>query len=145
MQLDVEASREVIQRHIAGPLNLSLEQAAEGIIRVVKANMVKGIRVISVARGYDPREFCLVAFGGAGPLHAAELATELNIPRVLVSIAPGVTSALGLLTADLRHDYVRTLLRPLDDLTAGNSPRLTPIWSEKRPPGWRVKVSATNN
>lgn len=117
LQLDVKAARAVILQKIAAPLNLSLEQAAEGIIRVVNANMVKGIRVVSVAKGYDPREFALVAFGGAGPLHAADLATELFIPRVLVPVAPGVTSALGLLMADLRHDYVRTLLRPLSGLT----------------------------
>ena len=73
-------------------------------MQVVNASMVKGIRVVSVSKGYDPREFCLVAFGGAGPLHASELAEEMDIPRVLVPVAPGVTSALGLLVADLRHD-----------------------------------------
>jgi N-methylhydantoinase A len=78
--------------------------------------MIKGIRVVSVAKGYDPREFSLVAFGGAGPLHAGELASELAIPRVLVPVAPGVTSALGLLMADLRHDYVRTILKRGDSL-----------------------------
>jgi len=117
MPLQVEAARETIRGAIAEPLGLSLEQAAEGIVRVVNATMVKGIRVVSVAKGYDPREFCLVAFGGAGPLHTAALAVELNIPRMLVPLAPGITSALGLLMADLRRDYVRTLLRPLDDLT----------------------------
>jgi N-methylhydantoinase A len=101
-------------------LGLSLEQAAEGMIRVVNANMVKGIRVVSVAKGHDPRDFCLVAFGGAGPLHALELAAELNIPRVLAPIAPGATSALGLLTSDLRHDYVRTQLQPLRALLAAD-------------------------
>ena len=118
IQLDVEAAQSAIRRHIAEPLGMSLEHATEGIIRVVNANMVKGIRVVSVEKGHDPREFCLVAFGGAGPVHAAELASELNIPRVLVPVAPGVTSALGLLMSDLRHDYVSTLLRPLDGLTA---------------------------
>ncbi len=118
LHLDVEASRNAILKKIAAPLNMSLEHAAEGIIRVVNANMVKGIRIVSVAKGYDPREFALVAFGGAGPLHATELASELSIPRVLVPVAPGVTSALGLLMADLRHDYVRTWLRPLSGLTA---------------------------
>jgi N-methylhydantoinase A len=110
MPLDVELARRAITAHIAAPLGLSVEAAAEGIIRVVNATMIKGIRVVSVAKGYDPREFCLAAFGGAGPVHAAELANELSIPRVLVPIAPGVTSALGLLVADLRHDYVRTVL-----------------------------------
>ncbi len=110
MALDVGLARDAIRERIAEPLGLSLEEAAEGIVRVVNAGMIKGIRVVSVAKGYDPREFTLVTFGGAGPLHAAELAAELNIPKVLVPIAPGVTSAMGLLMADLRHDLVRTAL-----------------------------------
>ena len=110
MTLDVDLARGAIRERIAGPLGLSVEEAAEGIVRVVNAGMIKGIRVVSVAKGYDPREFTLVTFGGAGPLHAAELAAELNIPKVLVPIAPGVTSAMGLLMADLRHDLVRTVL-----------------------------------
>ncbi len=118
MALDVERARQAISKRVANPLGLSVEEAAEGIIRVVNATMIKGIRVVSVTKGYDPREFCLVAFGGAGPVHAAELAAELNIPRVLVPIAPGVTSALGLLMADTRYDYVRTVLCPGSELVA---------------------------
>ncbi len=114
--LDAELARDAIRRRIADPLGMSVEEAAEGIVRVVNAGMIKGIRVVSVAKGYDPREFCLVTFGGAGPVHASELAAELDIPRVLVPIAPGVTSALGLLMADLRDDLVRTILRPSDSL-----------------------------
>ena len=110
MKLDIGLARDAVRDRIAEPLGLGLEEAAEGIVRVVNAGMIKGIRVVSVAKGYDPREFTLVSFGGAGPLHAAELASELNIPKVLVPIAPGVTSALGLLMADLRHDLVRTVL-----------------------------------
>ena len=72
--------------------------------------MAKAIRRLSVEKGYDPREFTLVSFGGGGPLHAAELAADLQIPRVLVPPVPGVSSALGLITADFRHDYVRTVL-----------------------------------
>ena len=112
MKLDIGLARDAVRDRIAEPLGLGLEEAAEGIVRVVNAGMIKGIRVVSVAKGYDPREFTLVTFGGAGPLHAAELASELNIPKVLVPIAPGVTSALGLLMADLRHDLVRTVLLP---------------------------------
>ena len=111
MALDVELAGRAIEERIAAPLGVSLDEAAEGIIRVVNATMLKGIRTASVAKGYDPREFCVVAFGGAGPVHASELARELDISRVLVPIAPGVTSALGLLMADMRHDYVRTVLR----------------------------------
>ena len=117
MVLDVDRAREAISTRIAEPLGLGLEEAAEGIIRVVNASMIKGIRVVSVAKGYDPRDFSLVAFGGAGPLHASELAAELNIPRVIVPVAPGVTSAVGLLIADLRHDYVRTVLEEGDKVT----------------------------
>ena len=116
MSLDPDLARRAISDHLASPLGLGLEEAAEGIVRVVNASMIKGIRVVSVARGYDPRDFCLMAFGGAGPLHAAELADELSIPTVLVPIAPGVTSALGLLLAELRHDYVRTVLRRGDEI-----------------------------
>ncbi len=116
MSLDPDLARRAIFDRLASPLGLGLEEAAEGIVRVVNASMIKGIRVVSVARGYDPRDFCLMAFGGAGPLHAAELADELSIPAVLVPIAPGVTSALGLLLAELRHDYVRTVLRRGDEI-----------------------------
>jgi N-methylhydantoinase A len=117
MTLDVDLARKAIKERIADPLGLSVEEAAEGIIQVVNASMVKGIRVVSVSKGYDPREFCLVAFGGAGPVHASELAAEMDIPTVLVPIAPGVTSALGLLMADLRHDFAQTVLKPGHELS----------------------------
>tara|TARA_Y100000588_G_scaffold92806_1_gene100338 strand:- start:7226 stop:9277 length:2052 start_codon:yes stop_codon:yes gene_type:complete len=119
MALDIALAKDAIMSKIADPLSLSLYEAAEGIVRVVNASMMKGIRVVSVAKGYDPREFSLIAFGGAGPLHAGELATELDMPKVLVPLAPGVTSAVGLLMADLRHDYVRTVLKGGDSVTTG--------------------------
>lgn len=115
--LDHDAARQVIYDRLARPLGMRLEQAAEGIITVVNANMARGIRVVSVAKGYDPREFALVAFGGGGALHGAELASDLAIPTVLVPPAPGVTSALGLLMADFRHDYSVTHLRLLKHVT----------------------------
>lgn len=114
MALHVDLARQAIQREVADPLGLSLEAAAEGIIRIVNANMLKGIRVVSVERGYDPREFTVVAFGGGGPVHAAELARELGAKMVMVPPAPGITSALGLLMADFRHDYTRTYLCTTD-------------------------------
>ncbi len=117
MTLNVELAISAIKSRIADPLGLSVEEAAEGIIQVVNASMVKGIRVVSVSKGYDPREFCLVAFGGAGPVHVSELASEMDIPSVLVPIAPGVTSALGLLMADLRHDFAQTVLKPGTELS----------------------------
>ena len=110
MAIDAELSAKAIGEGVAAPLGLELVEAAEGIIRVINAVMAKAIRRLSVEKGYDPREFTLVSFGGGGPLHAAELAADLQIPRVLVPPVPGVSSALGLITADFRHDYVRTVL-----------------------------------
>ncbi|PYV18283.1 MAG: hypothetical protein DMG07_04240 [Acidobacteria bacterium] len=113
MSIDDTLARRAIEERIARPLGLGVAAAAEGILRVINAVMAKAIRRLSVEKGYDPREFTLVAFGGAGPLHATTLASELQVPRVLVPPAPGVSSALGLLTADFRHDYVRTVLGPV--------------------------------
>ena len=110
MAIDAELSAKAIGEGIAAPLGLELVEAAEGIVRVINAVMAKAIRRLSVEKGYDPREFTLVSFGGGGPLHAVELAADLQIPRVLVPPVPGVSSALGLITADFRHDYVRTVL-----------------------------------
>ncbi|HEY4387535.1 MAG TPA: hydantoinase/oxoprolinase family protein [Ktedonobacteraceae bacterium] len=109
MSLDTTAAHNAISI-IAQQLQSSAEEAALGIIRIVNANMEAAIRVISVERGIDPRLMTLVAFGGAGPLHACELATALRIPRVLVPTVPGVLSALGMLVADTRKDYVRTVM-----------------------------------
>jgi len=111
--LEIELARQAIERRIARPLGLSIEAAAEGIVRVINATMTKGMRFVSVERGYDPRQFALIAFGGSGPVHATALAAELGMPRVIIPVAPGVTSALGLLVADFRHDYSRTLLRSI--------------------------------
>ena len=99
---------------IARQLETSSEEAALGMIRIANANMEAAIRVISVERGCDPRDFTLVAFGGAGPLHACELAAALRIPRVLVPMTPGVLSALGMLIADTLKDYVRTIMVPVE-------------------------------
>ena len=110
MAIDADLSARAIGEEVAAPLGLDGVEAAEGIIRVINAVMAKAIRRLSVEKGYDPREFTLVSFGGGGPLHAAELAADLQIPRVLVPPVPGVSSALGLITADFRHDYVRTVL-----------------------------------
>ncbi|TMJ94633.1 MAG: hydantoinase/oxoprolinase family protein, partial [Actinobacteria bacterium] len=104
MELDRAASERAIREHVAEPLGLSPVEAADAVIRVANANMADAVRLISIRRGYDPREFCLVAFGGAGPLHGAALAEELSIPTVLVPPSPGITSALGCLLVDVRHD-----------------------------------------
>ncbi|NLT26521.1 MAG: hydantoinase/oxoprolinase family protein [Microbacteriaceae bacterium] len=102
-----ELSEEAIRRVIAEPLGLGLEEAAESIIRVANANMADAVRLISIRRGYDPRDFALLAFGGAGALHGVDVARELNIPSVVVPPNPGVTSAMGCLLVDIQHDLAR--------------------------------------
>lgn len=114
--VSIETIREAFARDLAGPLGMSVEEAAEAVIRLGNVHMSGAIRMVSLSRGYDPRDFVLFAFGGAGPLHAVALARELGIPEVLVPARPGLTNALGCLVADLRQDRVRTLNRPLDGL-----------------------------
>jgi N-methylhydantoinase A len=114
MSLDSGKAYDAVSR-IAEQLGTTPEEAALGIIRVVNANMEAAIRLISVERGCDPRQFTLVAFGGAGPLHACELAAALGIPRVLIPTTPGVLSALGMLAADTLKDYVRTVMVSAED------------------------------
>jgi N-methylhydantoinase A len=115
MPLDVDAARRGIEGKVAKPLDMTIEEAALGIIRIAVAEMSLAVRAVSVERGFDPRDFALVAFGGAGPVHAGMIARELHIPRVIVPRVPGHFSALGMLLADLRHDYVRTYYKPLLD------------------------------
>jgi N-methylhydantoinase A len=110
-----DRARAAIETHIAQHLGLDAVQAAAGIVDVVDANMAAALRIVSVERGHDPRDFTLVAFGGAGPVHAARLAQELEIPRVIVPPIPGGFSALGLVASDLRRDYARTFYTPLAD------------------------------
>ncbi len=109
MTLDVEQARQALQTHVADPLGLSVEEAAAGIIRVVNANMVRGISTNTVEKGLDVRDFSLLPYGGAGPLHAVDLAQELGMKRVIVPPYPGTLSALGLLVANTRYDYVATM------------------------------------
>ncbi len=120
MSLDVDAAARAITDRIARPLRLSLEEAAEGIIKVINASMVRGIRKVSVEKGYDAREFSMICFGGGGPLHSIELAEELKIPTVVVPVSPGVNSALGLLIADFRYDYSRTFLKKTGEIDLGS-------------------------
>ena len=120
ISLDVGAAREAIEREIAQPLDLDLHRAASGILQIVNNAMMGAIRNVSVERGHDPRHFSLIAFGGAGPMHAIGVATLLDMPRVVVPRHPGVSSAYGLLVADLRNDYSKTFLQkpPNYDLAA---------------------------
>jgi N-methylhydantoinase A len=108
-------AREAVGR-LAGRLSLGLLEAAYGIVEIANANMARAVRLVSVQRGFDPREFVLVAFGGAGPLHANALAREVGMGRVLVPPGPGVTSALGLLVGDVRHPFVQALVRPTEGM-----------------------------
>ena len=118
MAVDPEAARRAIHDRLAEPLGMSVEETAEGMIRVVNAAMTAAIRKLTVERGHDPREFALCPFGGAGPLHGAELAAELGIGRTIVPPAPGVNSAIGLLMTNLREDRIATFVRRLDRTTA---------------------------
>ena len=118
MPVDPEAARRAIHDRLAAPLRLSVEQAAEGMIRVVNAAMTAAIGKLTVERGHDPREFALCPFGGAGPLHGAELAADLGIERTIVPLAPGVNSAVGLLMTNLREDRLATFVRRLDHTSA---------------------------
>jgi N-methylhydantoinase A len=110
MTLDRDAAVEVVQR-LADQLGLGLAETAEGILTIANSNMARAIRSRTIEKGHDPREFALVAFGGAGPLHAAEVADSLEIPEVLVPPYPGITSAGGLLTSDLKYDQMRTVFQ----------------------------------
>jgi len=104
LSLDPTLAAAAIERHVGEPLGLETTAAAEAIITVANANMANAVRVVGIQRGYDPRDFALVAFGGAGPLHGVELARELSIPTVIVPPNPGISSALGCLLVDIRHD-----------------------------------------
>jgi N-methylhydantoinase A len=114
--LDLEAARRVVDEGVAKPLGLTVEQAAEGIVRIVDENMLGALRVVSVARGMDPRELTLVPFGGAGPVHGCQLARLAGISTVLVPAAPGVLSAMGFLLADVRQVFSKTLVGTIGEL-----------------------------
>ena len=116
MQLDVERTTQRA-RVFAEKLNLSTMRLAEGIVQIANANMERAIRAVSVQRGHDPREFALLAFGGAGGMHACEIADRLDIATVLVPEHAGVLSALGMLLADARKDYSQTILKPSGSLS----------------------------
>jgi N-methylhydantoinase A len=115
MTMDLAAAEEAIRSEIAEPLGLTLTEAAVGILRVAHANIVRGIRVVSVERGDDPRDFALVPFGGAGPMHGTPVARDLRMSRILVPPAPGILCALGQLVSDLRHDIAETHVGPYAD------------------------------
>ena len=124
MRLDEEAAYRAIKEKCADPLGLEVVEVALGIVEIANTVMANALRRISVQRGYDPRDFVLVAFGGAGPVHANRLAAELEIPTLLVPMSPGTTSAMGLLVTDLKHDYSTTVIQRTDQLDVAMVNRL---------------------
>ena len=116
MRLDAGKARAAIEAAVARPLGLDVAEAAEGIVRVIDVKMEEAIKAISTMRGHDLRDFMLLAFGGAGPLHAGRIARDLGMAGVIVPLYPGVFSAIGLLMSDVKHDYIRSKLSPLSEV-----------------------------
>jgi len=116
IKLAKEKARQAILEKIAKPLNLSVDEAASGIIEVINSERISSIRKLLIESGYDPRDFAMVAFGGAGPVHAAELAKELDLKAVIVPNHPGLLSPIGSLSSELRRDYVNTINLSFEDL-----------------------------
>ncbi|MGN6771105.1 MAG: hydantoinase/oxoprolinase family protein [Rhizobiaceae bacterium] len=114
--VDIDAIRTVFAEKLGRRLGLDGAEAAGAVLKIGNIRMAGAIRMVSVAKGHDPRDFALFAFGGAGPLHASALARELGIPKVLVPARPGITNALGCVVADLRHDFVNTVNQPVASL-----------------------------
>ncbi|WP_026961062.1 hydantoinase/oxoprolinase family protein [Alicyclobacillus herbarius] len=125
MNVDLDAVRAAIDEKIAKRFGVSVEEAALGIIRIANSNMLNALKLISVRRGYDPRDFAMVAFGGGGAMHAAFLAKELGVTKVVVPVAASVFSAWGMLMTDLRHDYLQTYIRRTSEL---NLAELNEAW-----------------
>lgn len=115
--LDTQRARDAIARDIAAPLGLTVETAAQAIVDIANARMISAIEFVTIQQGVDPRDYALVCSGGAGPLHAAAIATAIGLRTVVVPPTPGLNSALGLLATDVKHDFVRTLYRPLSKAT----------------------------
>ena len=122
--VDIDDVRRIVREKIGAPLGLDEAEAAAAILKVVDHQMAGAARLVSVDKGHDPRDFALFAFGGAGPMHATAIARELGVPHVLVPRFPGITSALGCVLADVRHDFVRTLHQPLEDVDAAAADRI---------------------
>jgi N-methylhydantoinase A len=132
-QLDLQRTETLVMRWLKQQgSRLSVEEFAAGVVRVVNANMEKAIRVVSIERGHDPRQFSLVAFGGAGAMHACELAQALRIPRVIVPAYPGALSALGILISDVVKDHSRTVLLRVANREMFPEKKLEKIFAELR-------------
>ena len=138
LPLDRARAAEVIDRDIAGEFDWSTEEAASAILRVANANIVNAIRLVTLQKGHDPRDFTLVPFGGAGPMHAVDVARDLNIPEVLVPQFPGIASAFGQLHVDLRHDFTLPLFQRQSQVNVGE---FNDLWSELEQTAHDVLVS----
>lgn len=114
--VDMEKIRGLMEEKIGKPLGMGAEDAAMSILRVAESNMFNALKLISVRRGYDPRDFAMVAFGGGGPMHGAYLAKELNVRKVIIPVAASVFSAWGMLMTDIRHDYIQTKIRRMNEV-----------------------------
>ncbi len=134
-QINVAPAESAIRKQISEPLGISVTDAALGILRVANVKMAGAIRRVSVDRGHDPRRFALVGFGGAGPAHIVELAAEIGSTRVLIPPQPGITSALGCLLADVRHDFVYAVNADLDTVTAE---QVREVFANQREQGMQI-------
>ncbi len=137
LSLDKSAAELAVRNEIGAPLGMNPTEAAQGILDVANANMKRALRLVSVNQGHDPRGFTLLAYGGAGPLHAARLAAEMSIPRVVIPPAAGVLSALGLLVSDTRQEFVSSVLKNFDEV---DPVRLEKTWLKQKERG-RENVS----
>lgn len=124
-KVNMEAVKSVIWEKVAQRFNISVEEAALGIIRIANSNMLNALKLVSVRKGYDPTEFVLVAFGGGGPMHAMALAKELGVRKVIIPIAASVFAAWGMLMTDMRHDYIQTYIRRVNGI---NINELNEVW-----------------
>ena len=138
LRIDLTAA-EVAIRRVADPLGLTVDETAARIVEIVNASMAEALRIVSIERGHDPREFALIAFGGAGPVHATALAEELQIPEIIVPPAPGAFSALGVVASDLKRDYSRTLYA---DVAALDPARVAVVLAEMEASGSEMLEAA---
>ena len=132
MPIESERAREAVVTRVAQPLGIAPIEAAWGILRVLATNVMVAMRTITVERGYDPREFTLVPFGGMGPTIAGLIAAELGIGRILIPRDPGTFSAYGMLVTDVHQERSLTRITPVDGTTAGDSTRSSPRWKRTR-------------
>ena len=131
----LETVEDIFAERLGRPLGLTAHEAAQAVVQLANTTMAGAIRMVSLSLGADPRDFALFAFGGAGPLHAAALARELGVPRVLVPSRPGITNAIGCVVADLRHDFVQTINTPVDALA---ETQLADIFAAQKAEGERL-------